>query len=55
MQYSGPAMVAAKAVVDAAQGGMVLLHPGTFQQASLLCVCLRAFKSEGLGRRMGLD
>jgi len=31
-QYSGPAMAAAKAVVDAAQGGMVLISPETFQQ-----------------------
>ncbi|KAF5830917.1 hypothetical protein DUNSADRAFT_13849 [Dunaliella salina] len=32
VQYSGPAMAAAKAVVDAAQGGMVLISPETFQQ-----------------------
>ncbi|KAF5830915.1 hypothetical protein DUNSADRAFT_13847 [Dunaliella salina] len=32
VQYYGPAMAAAKAVVDAAQGGMVLISPETFQQ-----------------------
>eukprot|EP00983_Pelagomonas_calceolata_P099741 1158491-Pelagomonas_calceolata.AAC.4 len=31
-QYSGPTMAAAKAVVDAAQGGMVLISSRTFQQ-----------------------
>eukprot|EP00983_Pelagomonas_calceolata_P071036 1151031-Pelagomonas_calceolata.AAC.4 len=41
VQYSGPAMAAAKAVVDAAQGGMVLISPGIFQQVlqyNLECV-----------------